>query len=204
MTDANADRANALAAELNVADESLCYLAPKTGPKELKAYRIDPKAENTLMVYRNYTVAATFVNLSARDAFQARDLVVAAWGLAAMMAFMSPSVFMTECESYVSSVREGGITVSSGQDVRVQLNYRIHSLIGVLEFLAALPTPEEIVHLRPSPRLAARVAELIEKSKAGEMTPQDEEDWERYEYLEHLVRMAKAAAQLRLAPSGDV
>jgi len=33
------------------------------------------------------------------------------------------------------------------------------------------------------------------------MTPLDEEDWERYEYLEHLVRMAKAAAQLKLAPS---
>lgn len=72
---------------------------------------------------------------------------------------------------------------------------------GVLEFLAALPSPEEILNLRPSPRLAARVAELIEKSRAGEMTPLDEEDWERYEYLEHLVRMAKASAQLKLASS---
>ena len=71
----------------------------------------------------------------------------------------------------------------------------------VLELLAALPTPEEILKLRPSPRLAARVAELIEKSQAGEMTPLDQEDWERYEYLEHLVRMAKASAQLRLAPA---
>jgi hypothetical protein len=74
----------------------------------------------------------------------------------------------------------------------------------VLEFLAALPTPEQILNLRPSPRLAARVADLIRKSHAGEMTPRDEEDWERYEYLEHLVRMAKASAQLKLAPSaGD-
>src|SRR5580693_7121635 len=75
----------------------------------------------------------------------------------------------------------------------------------VLELLAALPTPEEILNLRPSPRLSARVAEMVEKSRAGEMTPLDEEDWERYEYLEHLVRMAKAAAQLKLASSaGDV
>jgi hypothetical protein len=67
-----------------------------------------------------------------------------------------------------------------------------------------LPTPEEILNLRPSPRLSARVAELIEKSRAGAMTPLDEEDWERYEYLEHLVRMAKTAAQMKLAPSaGD-
>jgi hypothetical protein len=74
----------------------------------------------------------------------------------------------------------------------------------VLELFAALPAPEEILKLRPSTRLSARVAELVEKSRAGEMTPLDEEEWERYEYLEHLVRMAKAAAQLKLAPSaGD-
>ena len=71
----------------------------------------------------------------------------------------------------------------------------------VLELLAALPTPGEILNLRPSARLSARVAELVEKSRSAEMTPLDEEDWERYEYLEHLVRMAKAAAQLKLASS---
>ena len=74
----------------------------------------------------------------------------------------------------------------------------------VLELLATLPAPEEILDLRPSTRLSARVVELIKKSRAGEMTPLDEEEWERYEYLEHLVRMAKAAAQLKLAPpAGD-
>ncbi len=75
----------------------------------------------------------------------------------------------------------------------------------VLELLAALPTPEEILNLRPSPRLSARVAEMIEKNRSGEMTPLDEEEWERYEYLEHLVRMAKAAAHRKLDRSaGDV
>jgi hypothetical protein len=45
---------------------------------------------------------------------------------------------------------------------------------------------------------------MIEKNRAAEMTPLDEQDWERYEYLEHLVRMAKAAAQVKLASSaGD-
>ena len=73
----------------------------------------------------------------------------------------------------------------------------------VLELLAALPTPEEVLNLRPSTRLSARVAEMIEKSRAGEMTPLDEEDWDRYEYLEHLVRMAKAAAQLKLASAAS-
>jgi hypothetical protein len=69
----------------------------------------------------------------------------------------------------------------------------------VLELLAALPEPEVILRLRPSPRLSARIAELVEKSRAGEMTSSDHEDWERYEYLEHLVRVAKAAAAAKLA-----
>ena len=54
-------------ADLKFADFSLCYLTPKAGPKELKAYRVDPAAENTVMVYKNYTIAATFVNLPATD-----------------------------------------------------------------------------------------------------------------------------------------
>jgi hypothetical protein len=72
----------------------------------------------------------------------------------------------------------------------------------ILELLAGLPTPEQILNLRPSPRLADRVAELIEKSRTGRMSAADEEDWERYEYLEHLVRVAKSAAQLKLVSSG--
>lgn len=69
----------------------------------------------------------------------------------------------------------------------------------VLELLAGLPSPEEILNLRPSANLAARVSQMIEKSRNGGLTPQDEEEWERYEYLEHLVRMAKAAAHRKLS-----
>jgi hypothetical protein len=71
----------------------------------------------------------------------------------------------------------------------------------VLELLAGLPEPQVILNLRPSSALAARVAELLTKSRAGVMTPADEEAWERYEYLEHLVRMAKASALRKLTPS---
>jgi hypothetical protein len=102
------------------------------------------------------------------------------------------------------------ITLSLPDDLASQIQAQERQLPGfdgaadVLELLAALPSPEEILKLRPSARLAARVAEIVEKSRVGEMTPLDEEDWERYEYLEHLVRMAKAAAQVKLASSaGD-
>lgn len=74
----------------------------------------------------------------------------------------------------------------------------------VLELLAALPSPETILKLSPLARLSAWIAEMVEKSRAGAMTSSDEEDWERYEYLQHLVRMAKAAAKLTLDPSPSV
>lgn len=62
-----------------------------------------------------------------------------------------------------------------------------------LEFLAGLPTPEEILALRPSERLHRRVQELLERSREGKLQPHEEEEWERYQFLEHLVRMAKAS-----------
>ena len=69
----------------------------------------------------------------------------------------------------------------------------------VLEFFAGLPTPEEILALRPSEQLTRRVRQLLEKSQSGELEPREEEEWEHYQFLEHLVRMAKAKALLRLA-----
>src|SRR5258707_522488 len=65
----------------------------------------------------------------------------------------------------------------------------------VLEFLAGLPSPEEILTLRPSERFDRRVRELLEKSP---LNPQEDQEWERYEFLEHLVRMAKTRACLKL------
>ena len=75
VVDIGPDRAKALAADLKFADISLCYLTPKTGPKELKAYQIDPAAENTVMVYKNYTIAATFVNLPAKDDWRVAESI---------------------------------------------------------------------------------------------------------------------------------
>ena len=76
----------------------------------------------------------------------------------------------------------------------------------VLEFLAGLPSPEEALNVRPSERLQSRVQELLRKSRAGELTTQEEEEWERYEYIEHLVRIAKAKACVKLGvrPGVDV
>jgi hypothetical protein len=68
----------------------------------------------------------------------------------------------------------------------------------VLEFLAGLPSPFEMLSLRPSKRLAERVQELLEKNRSTGLTSEEEREWQRYEYLEHIVRVAKAAARIRL------
>jgi hypothetical protein len=68
----------------------------------------------------------------------------------------------------------------------------------VLKFLACLPSPEEILTLRPSERFDRHVRELLDRSREGSLNPQEEEEWERYEFLEHLVRMAKTRACLKL------
>ncbi|MEQ9236319.1 hypothetical protein [Coleofasciculus sp. E2-BRE-01] len=68
----------------------------------------------------------------------------------------------------------------------------------VLEFLATLPTPEEIIALRPSPALQTQIQTLLEKNRTVGLTPDEEKIWQSYEYLEHLVRMAKAKALLKL------
>jgi hypothetical protein len=52
----------------------------------------------------------------------------------------------------------------------------------VLELLAGLPTPEEILALRPSEDFERHIRELLEKSRSGKLTPQEEQDWERYQF----------------------
>ena len=74
----------------------------------------------------------------------------------------------------------------------------------VLDVLASLPSPQEVMALRPSARLSARIAELLSKNRDSGMTAAEQQEWERYEYLENLVRMAKANASRRLSKSpGD-
>lgn len=67
----------------------------------------------------------------------------------------------------------------------------------VLEILAGLPTPEEILALRPSKALQAQISALLEKNRTEGLTPAEEQEWEGYQYLEHLVRIAKAKARLK-------
>ena len=74
----------------------------------------------------------------------------------------------------------------------------LEGLSDVLEALARLPTPEEVLALRPSAALQERITALLHKQKEGGLTADEHREWEQYKYAEHLVRMAKARAALKL------
>lgn len=76
-------------------------------------------------------------------------------------------------------------------------------LADVLEFLAALPSAEDILALKPSIALQQRVEELLSKTQTVGLTETEERWWQHYEYVEHLVRIAKARALAKLSNLGD-
>ncbi len=68
----------------------------------------------------------------------------------------------------------------------------------VLEFLAQLPTPEEILALRPSTALQTQIDQLLETNRTVGLNADEAQVWEQYQFLEHLVRVAKIKALLKL------
>ena len=68
----------------------------------------------------------------------------------------------------------------------------------VLEFLASLPSAKAIIALRPSKALQTQLSMLIEKNRTVGLTTSEEQLWQHYQYLEHIVRIAKARAFLKL------
>ncbi len=71
-------------------------------------------------------------------------------------------------------------------------------LAEILEFFAKLPTPQEILNLHLSPVLQTEIENLLEKNRTVGLTESDQRLWQHYEFIEHLVRLAKAQALLRL------
>ena len=74
-------------------------------------------------------------------------------------------------------------------------------LTEVLELLAKLPSPGEILALKPSEALQQHIEALLAKNRTVGLTTEEERLWQQYEYVEHLVRVAKAKALLRLKAS---
>lgn len=73
-----------------------------------------------------------------------------------------------------------------------------HGMSSVLEKLAELPAPDEILALRPAPALQERIEALLEKNCSTGLSPDDQREWDQHQYVEHLVRLAKVSAVRKL------
>ena len=80
---------------------------------------------------------------------------------------------------------------------------KYEGVADVLEKMAQLPAPEQVLELRPSEKLQSRISELLEKNRDEGLGAEEEQEWQHYEHLEHVVRMAKARAALKLSGAND-
>jgi hypothetical protein len=65
----------------------------------------------------------------------------------------------------------------------------------IIDFFAAGTTPEAIVAFRPSESVQQRTAQLVERSKDGSISSEEQSEFQDYLQLEHIMIMAKARAR---------
>jgi hypothetical protein len=79
-------------------------------------------------------------------------------------------------------------------EVNANPTHRFLGLAEVLTFFAQRPSPQEILTLRLSDVAQAQVEELLDRNRNDGLSLLDQQVWQQYEFVEHLVRMAKAEA----------
>ena len=66
----------------------------------------------------------------------------------------------------------------------------------IIDFFAAGTTPEAVAAFHPSDSVQQRVAALVESSKEGSISSEQQSELDDYLQLEHLMIMAKARARM--------
>jgi hypothetical protein len=71
----------------------------------------------------------------------------------------------------------------------------------IIDFIAGGTTPEAVLAFHPSPAAQERVEELMERSRDGRLSVEENSELEDYMQLEHIMILAKAKARqyLRVA-----
>lgn len=75
--------------------------------------------------------------------------------------------------------------------------YGLHN--EVIEFLASGPPPKAIIDFRPSAEAQARVTELLNKNRAGTLSPDEQVEFGQYENLDYIMTLVKARARQHLS-----
>lgn len=68
----------------------------------------------------------------------------------------------------------------------------------LLTFFATIPTPEQILALRATPKLEARVETLLSANRERDFSAEEAAEWEQITHVDHLVRMAKGRAAVKM------
>ena len=68
----------------------------------------------------------------------------------------------------------------------------------VLEFLTSYPSPQAIVDFKPTPAMQERISELLERNRAGKLTPPESVELDEYEKINRFVRRYKIQAMKNL------
>lgn len=62
----------------------------------------------------------------------------------------------------------------------------------ILEFLVSRPSPDAVLNFAPTPEMQARVEELLERDRSGQLTPLESAELDEYVRIDHLITMLKA------------
>jgi hypothetical protein len=87
------------------------------------------------------------------------------------------------------------------RDIQVEGIAETSDVADIMSVLASQPTAQQVLAIRPSETMQARVSELLSRSKSAGLIRDEEIELDRYLYLEHLVRLAKARASAQLSSS---
>lgn len=68
----------------------------------------------------------------------------------------------------------------------------------IVDFIAAGPTPQAVADFQLSEETKTHVAELIHREKTSGLSPEEKAELQHFLHLEHIMRLAKARAQLHL------
>lgn len=64
----------------------------------------------------------------------------------------------------------------------------------VLAFLASNPSPQAVVGFKPPSAMQERISELLEKNRAGQLTPRETAELDEYEWINRFMRKRKLQA----------
>jgi hypothetical protein len=70
----------------------------------------------------------------------------------------------------------------------------------IADFLATCPTREQWLQFRPTPQTQQRVRELLEKSKAGRISEEEQWELDQFEFAETLVQLVKVRLRPKKVP----